>query len=138
MAVASPVTTSPLSAGETGTRFLTELRDHRRIFGTRCAACARTYVPPRKNCPACFARLTDWVEAGPEGLLVSFTEASYGSPAHPVRRPVYGLIRLDGADTAMLHLLKGAEGLKTGLRVRAVFKEERRGEILDILHFEPI
>ena len=125
------------SAGETGTRFLAGLRDEGRIRGTRCPGCRKAYVPPRRDCPACFMRCREWVEVGPEGTLVSFTRAGYETAAQPVRSPVYGLIRLDGADTAMLHLLSGIEGLRTGMRVRAVFREERRGSVLDIRHFEP-
>ena len=127
------------STGETGTYFFTQLRDHRKIFGTRCGQCGKVRVPPRKNCPACFVPFKEWFEVGPVGTLLSYTEARYDSAAHPDGRPVYGLIKLDGADTSMLHLLFGVgeKDLKKGLKVRAVFKEERRGEILDILCFKP-
>ena len=34
------------AAGEMGSRFLTELRDHKRILGVRCASCASSPLRP--------------------------------------------------------------------------------------------
>ena len=78
-------------------------------------------------------------EVGPEGELLSFTQALYTSPAHPVERPIYGLIRLKGADSALLHLIGevSIENLKTGTKMAPVLKESRQGQILDILYFRP-
>ena len=47
---------------------------------------------------------------------------------------------MDGADTGLVHFIGGIdpERLKTGMKVQAVFKEERVGSILDIEHFKPI
>lgn len=120
------------SAGETGTRFLTELRDRSKLVGLRCPRCGKVRVPPRRHCPECFVRCQDWVEVGPGGELVSFTQASQG--------PLYGLVKLDGADTALLHLLGGCglSELRRGLRVEAVFESRRRGSILDLRHFRPV
>lgn len=123
------------SAGVWGSHFLSQLKDGK-IVGSRCPKCRKVFVPPKKNCGQCFARCGEWVDVGPEGELVSFTEPAYESPAHPVRRLVYGLIRLKGADTALLHLLAPGLKLKIGMTVRAVFKQDRQGHILDILHFE--
>jgi uncharacterized OB-fold protein len=51
---------------------------------------------------------------------------------------VLGLIKPDGADTAMAHLVLGpVEGLKIGMRLNAVFAAERKGRILDLRGFEP-
>ena len=124
------------SAGETLSRFLRALRDERKILGTRCPACRTVFVPPRKTCGTCFVDCGEWVEAGPGGVLESFTQARYDSAAHPGPRPIYGLIRLDGAGTSLLHLVEGPlEDLRIGLRVEAVFASERTGSIRDILHF---
>jgi uncharacterized OB-fold protein len=59
-----------------------------------------------------------------------------GQPlAHPF---AWALIRLDGADTAMLHAVDaGSEAnMKTGMRVRARWRAERDGRIQDIECFE--
>ena len=52
----------------------------------------------------------------------------------------YGIIKLDGADTGMAHLLYGSDPAKwkIGMKVKAVFKENRSGSILDIAYFKPI
>ena len=54
-------------------------------------------------------------------------------------RPVtYGLIKLDGADTVLLHRLIDLEGDPTiGMRVRAVLAAVREGSILDVDGFAP-
>ncbi|MGE5460362.1 MAG: OB-fold domain-containing protein, partial [Solirubrobacterales bacterium] len=63
-----------------------------------------------------------------------------GSPLEvPV---VFGLVRLDGADTVFLHrvLDAGDEPLEIGERVEVVLRPEaeRTGSILDIEGFRPI
>ncbi|MGV7904363.1 OB-fold domain-containing protein, partial [Mycobacterium kansasii] len=65
--------------------------------------------------------------------------------AHPVDgqpfdRPfAYALIRLDGADTALLHAVDvaGPEDISTGMRVHARWAAETTGAIGDITHFVP-
>jgi uncharacterized OB-fold protein len=53
-----------------------------------------------------------------------------------------GLIKLDGADTGLLHFLGEIEldKIKVGMRVEAVLKkkEERGGYITDIAYFKPM
>jgi uncharacterized OB-fold protein len=47
-------------------------------------------------------------------------------------------VRLDGADTAMLHAVDAGsiDAMKTGMRVRVRWRAERTGEIGDIACFE--
>ena len=128
-------------AGATGSRFLAALRDDKRILGMRCEECDMVFVPPRQTCERCFADLTGaWVEVGPEGEVVGHTVVRYAEPYQPKETPyVLALIRLDGADTALVHLLAcDREAVQAGLRVRAVFSDESRDNILDIRHFEPV
>src|SRR5947209_8741552 len=95
------------SAGTTGTRFFKALAEEGRFLATRCPACRKVFLPPAKSCGRCLKDCEEWLEVGPGGVLLSFTQADYESPAHPWPKPIYGLIRLDGADTALLHVLKG-------------------------------
>ena len=116
------------AAGRAGGRFLAALRDEGRIFGTRCPACARILCPARSFCPICGGDTGEWVEVGPGGILVSWTEIP--------GRGVYGLVHMDGADTALLHLLLAETSTwSIGARVSAVLARERRGSILDIQGF---
>jgi uncharacterized OB-fold protein len=58
----------------------------------------------------------------------------------PLPHPfAYALIRLDGADTKLLHVVDaGAESaMKTGMRVRARWAEQTAGAITDIQAFVP-
>lgn len=46
---------------------------------------------------------------------------------------------MDGADTALLHAVDAGDerAMKTGMRVKPRWREERTGHILDIECFEP-
>jgi uncharacterized OB-fold protein len=128
-------------AGEVATRFYAGLRE-KRIVGVRCPACKMVLVPPKKVCHRCFGDLTDWVDVSDEGTLQTFTVVHYSEPdLHPVKAPfAYGIIKLDGADTGMTHLIGEADvkSLKAGTRLKAVFRDEPQGDYLDIAYFKPI
>jgi uncharacterized OB-fold protein len=129
------------AAGQTASRFLIELRDHCRIFGTRCPECGRVLVPPPKTCPACLVDTDQWVEVGPRGRLGSHAIIHGPRAYQPAMDPlIYGLIRLDGADNNFVHLIRTdrPQDLGAGTEVEAVFAEDRRGHILDISHFRPV
>lgn len=130
-------------AGETASKFFSTLRDEKKIIGTRCSACDKVFLPPRKVCPACFTENREWVSLSDEGTLLSFTVARRQFAAIPKERKIpviWGLIKLDGADTAMLHHLDEVkpENVSIGMRVKAVFSEVRKGCIHDISHFKPV
>jgi uncharacterized OB-fold protein len=129
------------SAGKTASRFFVELRDHQRIMGKRCPQCRRVIVPAQLFCKECFVETDEWVEVGPEGTLVTFTVVYRKENHHPKNVPLaYGIIKLDGADTSIVHFLGETEvtKLERGMKVRAVFSEKRKGHILDIECFRPV
>jgi uncharacterized OB-fold protein len=129
------------AAGAVASRFYAGLRD-RRILGIRCPRCRLVMVPPKKTCHRCFGDLNEWVEVGPEGTLQTFTVVHYSEPElHPLQAPfAYGIIKLDGADAGMTHLIAEAnlQALKEGMRMTAVFKEKPEGNYLDIRYFKPL
>ncbi len=131
------------SAGAVGSRFLIELRDNKKIMGTRCPTCNLVYVPARSVCRDCFGELSEWVEVSHKGTLLTYTVACESNPIQPVSTPiVYGIVQLDGADTGFVHMLGEVdpEKLKIGTKVKAVFKvkKERVASILDIKYFKPL
>ena len=128
--------------GECGSRFYTELRDNKKIFGTKCAACGEVLVPPRSFCGKCFQPITEWVELKDTGTLQTCTVVRYEVPGiQPMKPPyAYGIIKLDGADTGFVHIVAEADfdNLKAGTKVKAVFKDDRQGNLLDIHYFTPV
>jgi uncharacterized OB-fold protein len=130
------------SVGEVGSRFLTALRDEKKILGNRCEGCGTVYVPPRKNCGRCFKDIGNetWVELSNEGVVTAYTIVRFHYPLQAAQPPfAYALIKIDGADVGLVHIIKeNLDVLKNGVRVRALFREERIGHILDIDSFELI
>lgn len=127
--------------GTMASRFFAELRDNKRILGIRCLVCDHVYVPPMSTCPGCFAKLEEWVEVRDEGRVTSFTMVHYATRVQPVAAPlVYGIIQLEGADTGLVHLINDVNfsDIKIGMRVKAIFKKQREGNILDIRYFRPL
>jgi len=130
------------AAGHFATRFFQELRDNGRIWGVRCPGCQRVYIPPRPICGICAGKTGEWVEVSDEGVIVGCTVVNvpFIDPMTGEQRPVpygFAIIRLDGASTALYHFLEETDPKKLGVgkRVKAVFRPERKGTLLDIKHF---
>ena len=126
--------------GETGTRFFESIRDDREIWGTYCPRCDMVLIPPRKACGRCFNPDMEWRKLGIQGTLVTYTIPGRRAAIHPIEPPfAFGIVKLDGADTGLTHILAEFEEgqIRSGLRVEAVFREERQGNILDIKYFKP-
>lgn len=118
--------------------FMTNLRA-RRIVGTRDAA-GRVHVPPLEFDPDTTAALSEIVAVSDTGTVESWSWNSHPVEGQPFDRPfAYALIRLDGADTALLHAVDvdSPEQMSTGMRVHAVWAGETTGAIGDISAFAP-
>ncbi len=124
--------------GVGNTAFFEALRDRGVLLGSRCEACGITYLPARIFCERCFAELAADTECGLGGTLESFTTGYVGIDGEPLDAPAQiGLVRLDGADTVLMHRLLGGGPWEIGERVAAVVKPERDGSILDVEGFRP-
>ena len=126
------------STGPTLGRFLTGLAG-RRILGAR-GADGRVYAPPFEYDPVTFAPPAELVEVGPEGTVLTWTWMRRPLAGQPLDRPFgWALIRLDGADTGLLHAVDAgsAAAMSTGMRVRARWAAQPSGGIRDIACFEP-
>lgn len=123
------------STGPVIGRFLTALRDGR-IEGVRTPG-GRVLVPPLEYDPETGEATGEPVEVSAEGVVTTWAWVESPRRFHPLPRPfAWALIRLDGADTAMLHAVDGP--VRTGARVRARWRAERIGSIRDIECFEVI
>jgi uncharacterized protein len=116
----------------------------------------RVIVPPVEYDPVTSETLTEIVEVGDAGVVTTWAWEPAPHDAQPLEHPfAWALIKLDGADTAMLHAVDtaGDQGkMATGMRVRARWRavrpadadpeatdgpRYREGHILDIVCFEP-
>ncbi len=125
------------STGPVVGRFLTELRE-RRIVGIK-ASDGRVIVPPMEYDPDTAEELSEFVEVGQQGEIVSWCWVEEPREAHPMPQPfAWAMIKLDGADVPMIHCVAAAaeDDVTTGARVQAVWAEETKGYITDIRCFE--
>ena len=120
-------------------QFFTALRE-RRILGVR-GSDGRVYVPPAEFDPVTYDRLTEMVPVASVGTVLSWTWQPEPLEGQPLDRPfAWALIKLDGADVALLHAVDvGAAGssdsISSGARVHAHWVDEPAGAITDIAYF---
>jgi uncharacterized OB-fold protein len=116
--------------------FFTALRE-RRIVGVR-GSDGRVHVPPAEYDPVTYEQLTEIVPVASVGTVLSWTWQPEPLEGQPLDRPfAWALIRLDGADTPLLHAVAadGPDAVSTGARVHAHWVEETVGAITDIAYF---
>jgi uncharacterized OB-fold protein len=121
-------------------RFYEELINQK-IMGIKCPKCGKVYVPPRSVCGPCWQKLSDWKEVKDQGVVENFTVAHVDIREADLKEPrIIGLIKLDGADTCVFGEIKGiaSDKIKTGLKVKAVWADERKGRVKDISHYAPV
>jgi uncharacterized OB-fold protein len=120
--------------------FLTGLRDGK-LYGVTGAG-GSVIVPPTEYDPNTGEDTGEMVEVGPGGVVESWSWVARPQPKHPLQTPfAWALIRLDGADTALLHVVDagGPDALASGDRVTVRFRPaaERIGAMADIEAFVP-
>jgi len=124
-------------------KFFRELVENKRLFATQCSQCGKVFMPPRGDCPYCWAP-TEWVLLSGKGTVISCTysyQPSEAAVAQYLDLPIIlAIIKLDGTDTCFYHVVDAKDktigSVKAGTRVKAVFREERIGTIADF-YFVP-
>ena len=127
------------SLGPVLSRFFTALAG-RQILGVR-AADWTVHAPPFEYDPVTHQPPEEFIVVGPEGTVLTWSWMPEPLAGQPLDRPfAWALIRLDGADTAMLHAVDAGspDAIQTGLRVRPRWAPEPKGSIRDIEAFEPV
>jgi uncharacterized protein len=125
------------SLGPTLSQFMAALAD-RRILGARDAD-GRVHAPPFEYDPATSAPPTELVPVGTEGTVTTWSWVPQPLEGQPLAHPfAWALIRLDGADTVMLHAVDaGSAGeMRSGMRVRVRWASPTVGDIRDIACFD--
>ncbi|QMU77528.1 hypothetical protein GXW83_19355 [Streptacidiphilus sp. PB12-B1b] len=146
-----PVLSAPLivefpftrSTGPVIGAFLTGLRE-RVVLGVR-GSDGRVLCPPAEYDPVTAAELDQLVRLADTGTVTAWAWNERPRPQYPLPAPfAWVLVRLDGADTSLLHVLdapppgSGDPGaVRTGLRVAVRWAEQRTGAVTDIACFVP-
>ncbi|WP_030759621.1 Zn-ribbon domain-containing OB-fold protein [Streptomyces sp. NRRL F-2664] len=126
------------SLGPVQSAFLTGLRE-KTVLGVKTSD-GRVVVPPVEYDPVTSEEVRALVEVAATGTVTTWAWNDHPRPHQPLDTPfAWALVRLDGADTALLHALDalGPEAVRTGMRVRVRWAAERTGAITDIACFEP-
>jgi uncharacterized OB-fold protein len=124
--------------------FLTGLRDGR-ILGAQsrdAQGAATVIVPPTEYDPITSADVGDLVEVGQSGVVTTWSWEADPKKDQPLDRPfAWALVLLDGATTALLHVVDAAspDAMSSGMRVSARWRPaaEREGRMQDIECFVP-
>lgn len=117
--------------------FFTALGE-RRVLGIRDAE-GRVVCPPVEYDPQSGEPLTEMVEVGTQGTVTTWSWVDRVRDGQPLQTPhALGMIRLDGADTAMLHVIDvpGPDAVSTGARVRIRWVDEPTQGFANIACFE--
>jgi uncharacterized protein len=126
------------SVGPTLSKFFTALRA-RRVLGVR-GSDGRVHVPPAEYDPVTYEPLGEMVPVSAIGTVVSWTWQPEPLQGQPLDRPfAWALIKLDGADTPLMHAVDAGkpEAIRAGTRVHVHWAEETVGAITDIAYFAP-
>lgn len=128
------------STGPVIGRFLAGLKEQR-ILGIR-GSDGRVLVPAQEYDPQTSQTLSPeaMVDVAAEGEVTTWSWNPTPRDGQPLDRPfAWALILLDGADTPLLHAVDvaGPDQMRTSMRVRARWADERIGRIQDLACFEP-
>jgi len=124
------------SVGPTLSKFFTALRA-RRVLGVR-GSDGRVHVPPAEYDPVTYEPLGEMVPVSSVGTVVSWTWQADPLEGQPLDRPfAWALIKLDGADTPLMHAVDAGEpdAIGTGARVHVRWADQPAGAITDIAYF---
>lgn len=100
-----------------------------RLLVGSCRDCGRKHFYPRALCPHCLSDRTEWVEAGGEGVIYSYSVMRRGAPA----QYAIAYVTLDEGVTVLTNLVDcDFDALSIGQRVRAVFRPSAGGAMVPV------
>ena len=128
------------SVGTAISLYLTGLRAGK-IIGVRIGD-GRVMVPPTEYDPETGGAIDEYVEVGPAGTVVAWTWVSEPRPdKHHLTKPfAFALVRPDGADVPMVHVVDvaSADEMSVGMRVMPRWADERVGYVTDLNAWIPM
>ena len=114
-----------------------EALGQQKILGTKSSA-GKVFSPAAEFDPETNEPLKEMIEVGPGGVVESFSWIEDPKHHHLIKEPfAFALIKLDGADTSMLHMVTQCNeaDLRIGSRVGANWSEIQEQRITDIKFF---
>ena len=124
------------SSGPVMSKFF-EALGQQKILGTKSTA-GKVFSPAAEFDPETNEPLKEMIEVGPGGVVESFSWIEDPKHHHLIKEPfAFALIKLDGADTSMLHMVAQCNetDLSIGSRVKANWSEIQEQRITDIKFF---
>ena len=124
------------SSGPVMSKFF-EALGKQKILGTKSSA-GKVFSPAAEFDPETNEPLKEMIEVGPGGVVESFSWIEDPKHHHLIKEPfAFALIKLDGADTSMLHMVTQCNeaDLRIGSRVQANWSEIQEQRITDIKFF---
>ena len=129
------------SIGAGQSTFMRAIREGR-ILGARCPDTGKVYVPPRLSSVETASPMTELVELPDRGVVYTYCIVNIQFYDQVLEIPyAYAYIVLDGADSAIMHLIQECpvEEIRPGMRVEAVWKDpsEWTESMENIRYFKP-
>lgn len=129
------------SVGAGSSTFLRAIREGR-ILGARCPDTGKVYVPPRLSSVETASPMSELVELPDRGVVYTYCIVNIRFYDQVLEIPyAYAYIVLDGADSAIMHLIQECplEEIRPGMRVEAVWKDpsEWTESLENIRYFKP-
>jgi len=123
--------------GAVMSQFFTALKDQK-VLGIKGSQ-GQVICPPLEYDPQTADSLSEFVELSDTGIVKTWSWVNQPLDKHPLQKPfAWVLVQIDGADTSMLHILDADKtAIKTGMKVKIRWAENRLGRIRDIACFEP-
>lgn len=106
----------------------------KKLMGTRCKPCRKTYATPRTHCMEC-GKVCRWVQLPSEGVIHTWTTCYYGSEEFLKETPYHLiLVQFPGVDTLFLSQLKKAKegAIEIGMAVKAQYKSKPKLTASDV------
>ena len=113
-----------------------------RLIGARCPDTGQVYIPPRLTSVETAAPMSELVELPDRGVVYTYCIVNIQFYDQVLEIPyAYAYIVLDGADSAIMHLVQEIpiEEMRPGMRVQAVWKDssEWTESLENIRYFKP-
>ena len=129
------------SIGAGSSTFMRAIREGR-ILGSRCPDTGKIYVPPRLTSVETASPMSELVELPDRGVVYTYCIVNIKFYEQVLEIPyAYAYIVLDGADSAIMHLIQECplEEMRPGMRVQAVWKDpsEWTESLENIRYFKP-